>query len=100
MNKKLNDTTKTLISNLFKILSDPTRLSILDALKGKELTVTELTDELAMSQSSISHQLKTLRESNLVKFRRNGKEVIYSLSDNHVNSILDQAIEHVKEEGI
>lgn len=97
--QELSNSTKTKVSNLFKLISDPTRIAILFALKGKSLSVTELTVITNMSQSAISHQLRSLREGNLVKYVKNGKEVIYSLSDEHIHVIFNQAIEHVEEEG-
>lgn len=85
------------ISQLFKIISDPTRLSILFLLQ-EELSVGVIAKELDMEQSAISHQLKTLRTARLVKSQRNGKQMIYSLDDLHVFSILEQALTHIKEE--
>lgn len=93
----LNIETKEKVSYLFKCLSDSTRISIIYSLKGIELTVTELTYVLSMTQSAISHQLKILRDANIVKFRKDGKEVYYSLSDEHIYSIFNQAIDHVEE---
>ena len=86
------------ISKFFKIISDPTRLSILFLLQKEELSVGAIAASLNMEQSAISHQLKTLRTARLVKSERNGKQIIYSLDDLHVFSILDQALTHIKEE--
>lgn len=85
------------ISQLFKIISDPTRLSILFLLQEKERSVGGIAETLNMEQSAISHQLKTLRTARLVKSERNGKQMIYSLDDLHVFSILEQALTHIKE---
>lgn len=86
------------VSELFKVLSDQTRIKILYALKESELTVSEIVERVGISQSAISHQLKTLRDIDLVTFRKEGKNVIYRLSDNHVYNIFNQAIEHVMED--
>lgn len=87
------------VSNLFKVLSDPTRIKIIYLLKDNTLSVNEIKDRLNMTQSAISHQLRVLKDTNLVKDERSGKNIIYSLSDNHVYEIFNQAIEHVCEEG-
>lgn len=85
------------LSELFKIFGDSTRMKILFALMEKDLCVDAIAKTLDMSQSSISHQMKTLRASNLVKFRRDGKHVIYSLADDHVRKIIEKGYEHVIE---
>lgn len=85
------------VSDLFKVLQDLTRIDILYILKERKLTVTEIKDKLNMSQSAISHQLKVLKDVNLVKGERAGKNVFYTLADNHVYEIFNQAIDHVKE---
>lgn len=85
-------------SNLFKVISDPTRIRILESLKNGELSVNEIVESLNISQSAISHQLRLLRENNLVKTKRVGKNIFYSISDNHVSLILEQTYEHVTEE--
>lgn len=83
---------------LFKMFSDPTRLKIMNLLLYKELNVCEIANLLNMTHSAISHQLATLKVVNLVKSRKNGKEVYYSLSDNHIHSIIAIGKEHVMEE--
>lgn len=83
------------VANLFKIFGDPTRIRILHALSSKELCVQDIADELSMTQSAISHQLRILKQSALVKFRRDGKTIYYSLNDDHVATIMHQGIEHV-----
>ena len=85
------------VSKLFKIISDPTRISILFLLQQQELSVGAITIALEMEQSAISHQLRTLKEARLVKARREGKTIFYSLDDIHVFSILEQVLTHVKE---
>ena len=85
------------LAELFKIFGDSTRIKILYALFDTELCVCDIAQLLNMSQSAISHQLRCLKQSKLVKYRREGKTVFYSLSDGHVRTILDQGIEHVEE---
>lgn len=83
------------LSDFFKILGDPTRMKILWALDGAELCVCDLAVELGMTKSAISHQLNALRSSKLVKYRREGKNVFYSLDDEHVNQIIEVALDHI-----
>ena len=85
------------ISKLFKVISDPTRLSVLFLLQKKEWSVGNIAISLDMEQSAISHQLKTLKDARLVKSRREGKSMLYSLDDLHVFSILEQVLTHVNE---
>ena len=85
------------MSELFKVFGDSTRMIILCALSVSELCVCDLCAVVNMSKSAVSHQLRVLRDNNLVKFRRAGKEVYYSLADNHVREILRVATEHVME---
>ena len=85
------------IANGFKILGDPTRVKILYALSQKELCVCDLAVLLGMTHSAVSHQLRLLRNTNLVKFRKEGKIVYYSLADEHVIKLIDMGIEHAKE---
>jgi len=85
------------VANLFKALSNPTRIKILFLLKQKKVTVTEMSEKLNMSQSAISHQLRELKLVRLIKGKKRGREVIYELDDEHVHQIFDMAIEHVKE---
>ncbi|WP_261806701.1 ArsR/SmtB family transcription factor [Lapidilactobacillus luobeiensis] len=89
--------TMTQISELFKILGDPTRAKILYALFESELRVYDIVAVLALSQSSVSHQLRLLKQAKLVKFRKSGKEIYYSLADAHVMTIFKQVIEHINE---
>lgn len=85
----------TSLSDFFKILGDPTRMKILWALDGTELCVCDLAVELNMTKSAISHQLNSLRAAKLVKFRKEGKNVFYSLDDEHVNQIIEVALDHI-----
>lgn len=92
-----NEETLYRVAELFKVFGDPTRIRILHALSDRELCVQEIADQLEMTQSAISHQLRILKQSFLVKFRRDGKTIYYSLADDHVFTILMQGLEHVCE---
>lgn len=83
------------LAELFKIFGDSTRIKILFALLESELSVNDISNVLHMTQSAISHQLRILKTNRLVKYRREGKSVIYSLSDTHVNTILSQGLDHL-----
>lgn len=85
------------LSELFKIFGDSTRIRILYVLFESEMCVCDIAQLLGMTQSAISHQLQVLKKSKLVKYRREGKTVFYSLADGHVRTILDQGMEHVTE---
>ena len=85
------------LGSLFKLFGDGTRVRILQALRVHELCVCDLACLLGLTKSAISHQLKALRLSNLVKFRREGQNVFYSLADEHVESILDLGLDHLRE---
>lgn len=85
------------LSDMFKIFGDQTRVKILMALESGELCVCDIAAVMNMSQSAISHQLRVLKQSNIVKTRREGKVVYYSISDDHVNEIFDIAMVHVQE---
>ena len=85
------------LAELFKIFGDSTRIKILYALLESELCVCDLAGVLGLTQSAVSHQLRVLKGSKLVKFRRDGKTVFYSLADDHVIRILNQGMEHVEE---
>lgn len=84
-------------SDLFKVLSDQSRIRLIAALLEVELCVCDLAELLEMSQSSVSHQLRVLRQSRLVRYRRDGKNAFYSLNDEHIGSIIQMALEHVRE---
>lgn len=92
-----NDEMLVDLADLFKIFSDSTRLKILLALSGSEKCVTDIVDELQMSATAISHQLRILKQSHLVKYRRNGKQIYYSLADDHVEKIINCGIDHIEE---
>lgn len=85
------------LAELFKIFGDSTRVKILYALLQSELCVCDIAGLLDVTQSAVSHQLRVLKASKLVKFRREGKVVFYSLADDHVMSILSQGMEHIEE---
>lgn len=85
------------VSDFFKIVGDSTRLRILMSLGCGELCVSDISNVLDMSISAISHQLKALREAKLVKIRKDGKIVYYSLDDDHIKKLLDVSFEHVNE---
>lgn len=85
------------LSELFKVFGDSTRIRILFVLFEYEVCVCDLAEALNMTQSAISHQLKILKQSKLVKSRREGKSVFYSLADEHVRTIIAQGMEHISE---
>ena len=94
--KKMLDTKMFVkVSNFFKIIGDPTRLKILYALDNNEMCVCDIANLLNMTKSSISHQLRLLKENGLVKSRRDGKEIYYLLDDEHVSSVVEVASKHV-----
>ncbi len=84
------------LSTMFKALSDPTRLNIIYILSKSDLCVHDISNILDMSQSSISHHLRVLRDARLVKFRKDGKMVIYSVDDDHVLELFCQGLDHIK----
>ncbi len=84
------------LADLFKVFGDTTRIRILYALE-QEMCVCDIAAVLGMTQSAISHQLKTLKQSKLVKARREGKQILYSLDDEHVRDIINCGIEHITE---
>ena len=85
------------LAELFKVFGDSTRIRILFVLFEAEVCVCDLAETLGMTQSAISHQLKILKQNRLVRFRRDGKMVYYSLADDHVRSIIGQGLEHISE---
>lgn len=85
------------LAELFKVFGDSTRIRILYSLFEKEMAVCDIANDLGMTQSAISHQLRVLKANSLVKARREGKSIIYSLADEHVRSIMNQGLEHVLE---
>lgn len=90
-------TTVARMAEIFKALADPTRLHILLALAGRELCVCDLCSAVGLSQSAVSHQLRTLRQLHLVRSRRDGKLVFYALDDDHVRSLCEQTRAHLTE---
>ena len=85
------------LTDFFKVFGDNTRLRIMLALDVNEMCVCDLAVLLNMTKSAVSHQLRTLKEANLVKFRRDGKNVFYTLADDHVKSVLEQGLSHINE---
>lgn len=85
------------LAELFKVFGDTTRIKILCALFESEMCVCDLTALLNMTQSAVSHQLRTLKQARLVKFRREGKVIYYSLDDDHIKNIFDAGFKHVCE---
>ena len=85
------------LADLFKVFGDTTRIKILYALMGTELCVADIADLIGATQSAVSHQLRTLKQARLVKFQRDGKNVIYALSDDHVYTMLAQGMTHICE---
>ncbi|HIQ92910.1 MAG TPA: helix-turn-helix transcriptional regulator [Candidatus Copromonas avistercoris] len=85
------------LADFFRIFGDSTRIRILYALSQSELCVCDIASLLGMGQSAISHQLRILKQMRLVKFRREGKSVLYSLADGHIETILAQGMEHIGE---
>ena len=85
------------VAELFKVFGDSTRVRILCALFESEMCVCDIAEVLDMTQSAISHQLRVLKQARLVKYRREGKTVYYSLADDHIQTIFNQAFEHIME---
>ena len=86
------------LADLFRMFADSTRVRILNVLRKKEVGVTDLANELQMTTSAVSHQLRVLKDSRLIRSRRDGKGILYSLADDHVRMILDMGVEHLQEE--
>ena len=85
------------LADFFKIFGDSTRMSILFAIDGEPMCVCDIAELLGMTKSAVSHQLKILRQSDLVTYRKSGKNVLYTLADDHVRDIIECALEHIKE---
>lgn len=92
----LDEETLFMVSQTFKALSDPTRLRILHLLFHGEYSVNEIAENLSLLQSTVSHQLRFLKNLRLVKFRREGTTLYYSSDDDHIMNLLHQAIDHAK----
>lgn len=86
------------LADFFKIFGDPTRLKIINLLHREELFVNDISVKLSMSQSAVSHQLRILKQARLVKIRRDGKNIFYSLDDEHIEMIFRLGTEHIMEE--
>lgn len=86
------------VSNFFKIMGDDTRVRILWALDQHEMCVSDIAVLLNMTKSAVSHQLRILKDTHLVKSRRNGKNVFYALDDEHIKQIFEMAVHHISEE--
>jgi ArsR family transcriptional regulator len=95
----MNDETITSLVDFYKLFADNSRLKILYAISMSEICVNDLAKLLNMNQSAISHQLRTLRDANLVKCRREGKMIYYSVDDEHIGQILLQGILHLSDRG-
>ena len=93
----MNGETFERLSGFFKVFGDTTRMKIIWALDQDELCVCDLANILSMTKSAVSHQLATLRNARLVKYRREGKTVFYSLADGHVKCIMESGLEHISE---
>ena len=85
------------IAELFKAFGDPTRVQILSLLRQLELCVGDIAEGVGLSQSAISHQLRLLKQMHLIKYHREGKNIVYALADDHVRTILDMGLQHVLE---
>lgn len=85
------------LADLFKVFSDTTRIKILFALMGQELCVADIAEQTENTQSAVSHQLRTLKQAHLVKFERDGRNIVYSLADDHVYTMLNVGLSHICE---
>ena len=85
------------LADFFKIFGDSTRMSILFAIDGAPMCVCDIAAVLGMTKSAVSHQLKILRQSALITYKKSGKNVFYSLADDHVRDIIEKALEHINE---
>ena len=95
--KDFNNADTEDLAELFKVFGDTTRIKILYALFSKEMCVCDIADLLGMTHSAISHQLRVLKQARLVKFRKEGKVVYYSLDDSHISQIFDCGLSHIQE---
>ena len=85
------------LADLFKVFGDSTRLRIMVKLSDDEMSVSDIADALKMEQSTISHQLRVLRQNKLVRVRRDGKQIYYALDDDHVKKIIEMGVDHILE---
>jgi ArsR family transcriptional regulator len=95
MGHLVDDATAGHLAETFKALSDPSRVRIVSLLRGEELCVCDLAAALGMSQSAVSHQLRTLRDLRLVRWRREGRQIFYTLDDDHVADLFQRGLDHV-----
>ena len=86
------------LAELFKVFGDPTRIRLMSVLLGEEMCVCDIAEALGMNQSAVSHQLRVLKNAKLIKNRKDGKQVFYSLADDHVSTILAMGLEHIEEQ--
>lgn len=100
LSKMPNENIFCRLAFLFKLIGDTTRCRILFALDQREMCVCDLSNVLNMTKSSVSHQLATLRRSGIVKCRKSGKEVYYTLDDDHIFKLFEIGLEHIKERGV
>ena len=100
LSKMPNESIFCRLAFLFKLIGDTTRCRILFALDQREMCVCDLSNVLNMTKSSVSHQLATLRRSGIVKCRKSGKEVYYTLDDDHIFKLFEIGLEHIKERGV
>jgi len=96
--RPLSDTAVTALAETFKLLGDPTRVRIVEALAEGQLCVHEIADRIRISESAVSHQLRLMRSQRIVRGRREGRCVYYTLDDQHVLDLFQQALRHVTEE--
>src|SRR3989442_13021734 len=89
----LDEASTTALAETFKVLGDPTRVRILDALAGAEVAVCDLAEVLGLTQSAVSHQLRLLRSMRLVRSRRDGRHIFYTVDDDHIAKLLKQGLE-------
>ncbi len=94
----LNDMEITLLSEIFSIFADPTRIQTISALLDGEMTVTEIQEAISLSQSATSHQLKLLKSARVVKSRRDGRKIYYSIDDHHIAKILLLGVSHIRKD--
>ena len=97
MEKQISEVMLYNLADLFKTFGDTTRIRILYALMDHDMCVQDLAVEIGATQSAVSHQLRILKQADLVKFHKQGKNAVYSLADNHVHSIIKQGTDHLAE---
>ena len=95
--RRLADDSAAALAETFKVLGDVTRVRILDALAREEVPVCDLAEMLGITQSAVSHQLRVLRTARLVKSRRDGQHIYYTLDDHHIVKLFEQGLQHVEE---